>query len=85
MAITSFAATDVTYADGQNNKEPVPDEILASGFVPPVRMPDGSISAGSKLAANHLNTLLNELFAQNSELKTQIEALQDRVTALEGA
>ncbi|WP_255354051.1 hypothetical protein [Enterobacter sp. BIDMC87] len=41
MAITSFADTDVTYADGQKNKEPVPDEILASGFVPPVRMPDG--------------------------------------------
>lgn len=78
MAITSFAATDVTYADGQQNKEPVPDEILASGFVPPVRMPDGSISAGSKLAANHLNTLLNDLYTQIADLKA-------RVTALEGA
>ncbi|MGL5965636.1 MAG: phosphoglycolate phosphatase [Kluyvera sp.] len=76
MAITSFAATDVTYSDGQNNKEPVPDEILASGFVPPVRMPDGSISAGSKLAANHLNTILNDLYAQISELKSRIETLQ---------
>lgn len=78
MAITSFAATDITYADGQQNKEPVPDEILASGFVPPVRMPDGSISAGSKLAANHLNTLLNDLYTQIADLKA-------RVTALEGA
>ncbi|MRT10852.1 phosphoglycolate phosphatase [Enterobacteriaceae bacterium RIT711] len=78
MAITSFAATDVTYADGQNNKEPVPDEILSSGFVPPVRMPDGSISAGSKLAANHLNTLLNDLYTQIADLKA-------RVTAIEGA
>lgn len=78
MAITSFAATDVTYSDGQNNKEPVPDEILSSGFVPPVRMPDGSISAGSKLAANHLNTLLNDLYTQIADLKA-------RVTALEGA
>jgi len=76
MAITSFAATDVTYSDGQNNKEPVPDEILASGFVPPVRMPDGSISAGSKLAANHLNTILNDLYAQISELKSRIETLE---------
>lgn len=78
MAITSFADTDVTYADGQKNKEPIPDEILASGFVPPVRMPDGSISASSKLAANHLNTLLNDLYAQIADLKA-------RVTALEGA
>lgn len=78
MAITSFAATDVTYADGQNNKEPVPDEILASGFVPPVRMPDGSISVGSKLAANHLNTLFNDLYAQIADLK-------ERVATLEGA
>jgi hypothetical protein len=78
MAIPSFAATDVTYADGQNNKEPVPDEILASGFVPPVRMPDGSISVGSKLAANHLNYLLNDLYAQ-------IADLQSRVNNLEGA
>lgn len=78
MAITSFADTDVTYADGQKNKEPVPDEILASGFVPPVRMPDGSISAGNKLAANHLNTLLNDLYTQIADLKA-------RVTELEGA
>lgn len=78
MAITSFAATDVTYSDGQNNKEPIPDEILASGFVPPVRMPDGSISAGNKLAANHLNTLLNDLYAQIADLKA-------RITVLEGA
>ncbi|HBC2537728.1 TPA: phosphoglycolate phosphatase [Enterobacter cloacae] len=78
MAITSFAATDVIYADGQQNKEPVPDEILTSGFVPPVRMADGSISAGSKLAANHLNTLLNDLYTQIADLKA-------RVTALEGA
>ncbi|HDC4545222.1 TPA: phosphoglycolate phosphatase [Enterobacter cloacae] len=78
MAITSFAANDVTYSDGQKNKEPVPDEILASGFVPPVRMPDGSITASSKLAANHLNTLLNDLYTQIADLKA-------RVTALEGA
>lgn len=76
MAITSFAATDVTYSDGQNNKEPVPDEILAAGFVPPVRMPDGSISAGSKLAANHLNTLLNDLYAQIADLNARIAALE---------
>ncbi|HDC4474379.1 TPA: phosphoglycolate phosphatase [Enterobacter cloacae] len=78
MAITSFAANDVTYSDGQKNKEPVPEEILASGFVPPVRMPDGSITASSKLAANHLNTLLNDLYTQIADLKA-------RVTALEGA
>ena len=36
MAITSFADTDVTYADGQKNKEPIPDEILASGDLLPV-------------------------------------------------
>ncbi|WP_261154230.1 phosphoglycolate phosphatase [Serratia ficaria] len=74
----SFAAQDRIYPDGQNNKEPVPDEIIEFGFVPPVRMPDGSISTGSKLAANHLNTLLNELYSK-------ISTLEARVAALEGA
>lgn len=76
MAITSFANTDVTYPDGQSNKEPIPNEILDKGFVPPVRMPDGSISAGSKLAANHLNTLLNDLYAQIAELKSRVAELE---------
>lgn len=76
MTINSFAETDVTYSDGQKNKEPIPDEILASGFVPPVRMPDGSISSGSKLAANHLNTLLNDLYSQVSELKNRLAKLE---------
>ena len=78
MAITSFADTKVTYAEGKKKKKQIQDEIFASGFVPPVRMPDGSISAGSKLAANHLNTLLNDLYAQIADLKA-------RVTVLEGA
>ena len=76
MAITSFANTDVSYPDGQSNKEPIPDEILDKGFVPPVRMPYGSISAGSKLAANHLNTLLNDLYAQIADLNARIAALE---------
>ncbi|AMO81564.1 hypothetical protein [Obesumbacterium proteus] len=76
MAIPSFANTDVTYPDGQSNKEPIPDEILDKGFVPPVRMPDGSISAGSKLAANHLNTLLHDLYAQIADLNARIAALE---------
>lgn len=76
MAIPSFANTDVTYPDGQSNKEHIPDEILDKGFVPPVRMPDGSISAGSKLAANHLNTLLNDLYAQIADLNARIAALE---------
>lgn len=76
MAITSFANTDVSYPDGQSNKEPIPNEILDKGFVPPVRMPDGSISAGSKLAANHLNTLLNDLYAQIAELKSRVAELE---------
>ncbi|HGM5832508.1 TPA: phosphoglycolate phosphatase [Serratia marcescens] len=74
----SFAAQDRVYSDGQNNKEPVPEEIIEFGFVPPVRMPDGSISPGNKLAANHLNTLLNELYSK-------ISALEARVATLEGA
>lgn len=76
MSITSFANTDVFYHDGQSNKEPIPNEILDKGFVPPVRMPDGSISAGSKLAANHLNTLLNDLYAQIAELKSRVAELE---------
>lgn len=60
----SFAATDVTYSDGQRNREPIPDEIQATGFKPPVKLPDGSIEAGDYLAANHLNAILYDLYSQ---------------------
>lgn len=69
MADTSFAANDVTYSDGQENRVRPPDEIFANGFKPPVRNPDGSVSKGDPLAANHLNYILNDIYARLNDLE----------------
>lgn len=58
----SFANDDVTYVDGQLNKEIVPAEIVAKGFKPPVLLPDGSIEEGDHLPANYLNYILNDIY-----------------------
>lgn len=68
----SFAAQDLQFDDGQNNKEPIPDEIQQYGFRPPVRAKDGSIIAGHKLTANHLNYIFNDLYTQIAELKAKV-------------
>lgn len=60
--MNSFANGNVTSSDGRKNKEAVPDEIFARGFVPPVPTPDGSWQAGDELPANWLNWLLNDLY-----------------------
>lgn len=76
MALNSFAAQDLKYSDGQNNKEAIPDEIVEYGFKPPVRAADGTVQVGDKLTANHLNYLLNDLYSQISELKSRISTLE---------
>ena len=68
----SFAAQDLQFDDGQNNKEPIPDEIQQYGWRPPVRSQDGSIIAGHKLTANHLNYIIHDLYAQLAELKAKV-------------
>ncbi|EEV9286097.1 phosphoglycolate phosphatase [Escherichia coli] len=76
MALDSFAAQNLTFSDGQNNKEAIPEEIVEYGFKPPVRAADGSIQVGDKLAANHLNYLLNDLYSQISDLKARVAVLE---------
>lgn len=76
MANTSFADTDITYSDGQTNKLKPPDEIYTNGFKPPVRNSDGSVMKGDPLAANHLNYILNDLYAQITALEVRIAALE---------
>ncbi|WP_375601072.1 phosphoglycolate phosphatase [Klebsiella aerogenes] len=76
MALNSFAAQDLKYSDGQNNKETIPDEIVEYGFKPPVRAADGTVQVGDKLTANHLNYLLNDLYSQISELKSRVSTLE---------
>ncbi|HBQ0466444.1 TPA: phosphoglycolate phosphatase [Klebsiella aerogenes] len=76
MALNSFAAQDLKYSDGQNNKETIPDEIVEYGFKPPVRAADGSVQVGDKLTANHLNWLLNDLYNQIQELKARVSSLE---------
>ena len=85
MTIESFAASDIQYPDGQRNKETPPDEVIANGFVPPVRAADGTIIAGNKLTANHLNYILNDLYAKNAELEARIAELEAKIALLEGA
>ncbi|WP_241640736.1 phosphoglycolate phosphatase [Rosenbergiella epipactidis] len=70
----SFAASDLQFDDGQNNIESIPDEVQQYGFRPPVRGKDGSIIAGHKLTANHLNYILNDLYAQIAELKSRVNS-----------
>ncbi|SEQ64813.1 hypothetical protein SAMN05216522_10526 [Rosenbergiella nectarea] len=67
----SFAANDLLFDDGQNNKESIPDEVQQYGFRPPVRAQDGSIIPGHKLTANHLNYIFNDLYSQIAELKAK--------------
>ncbi|EPK1682140.1 phosphoglycolate phosphatase [Klebsiella aerogenes] len=76
MALNSFAAQDLKYSDGQNNKENIPDEIVEYGFKPPVRAADGTVQVGDKLPANYLNYLLNDLYSQISELKSRVSTLE---------
>ncbi|MCW1825682.1 phosphoglycolate phosphatase [Enterobacter asburiae] len=71
-----FAEQNMQYPDGQNNKELVPPEILLRGFAPPYKTPDGQIVAGDKLAANHLNYILNAMTAKIDELEQRIAVLE---------
>lgn len=71
-----FAEQNMQYPDGQNNKELIPPEILLRGFSPPYKTPDGQIVAGDKLAANHLNYILNAMTAKINELEQRIAVLE---------
>lgn len=70
----SFANSNITYDDGQLNREPVPEEIVVYGFKPPIRLPDGSIQEGDYLSANHLNYILNDLYKQLSNSLVVVES-----------
>lgn len=71
MADNSFAGTDVTYPDNQSNRVRPPDEIFSVGFKPPVKNPDGSVSKGDSLAANHLNYILHDLYSRIAALEAK--------------
>ena len=76
MTIQSFAANTVVYPDLQNNRAIPPDEILANGFVPPVKMTDGTTQKGSNFPAQYANYLFNELFARITALEQEINVLK---------
>lgn len=78
MTIESFASNDVQYSDLQTNKSPVPDEILANGFKPPIVTPNGTIQYGDPLAAQHLNYLLNEIFNRLTSIENRLTALENK-------
>lgn len=55
-------ATVTKVVNSLRNKEPLPEEIVANGFRPPVQTPDGVYEYGDELTANWLNWLLNDLY-----------------------
>lgn len=77
LIVDSFSNEDRQYSDGQNNREPIPDEIIAYGFKPPVKLPDGSIEVGDFLAANHLNYIFNDLYAKLAIAMVVVESFGD--------
>lgn len=57
--MTTFAEKDVIYVDGQINVMPLPEAIMANGFIPETRD-----APGMPLAAQHLNWLFRDLYRQ---------------------
>lgn len=57
--MTTFAEKDVIYTDGQINVMPLPEAIMANGFIPETRD-----APGMPLAAQHLNWLFRDLYRQ---------------------
>lgn len=55
--MTTFAEKDVIYTDGQINVMPLPEAIMANGFIPETRD-----APGMPLAAQHLNWLFRDLY-----------------------
>lgn len=60
---TDFAATAKTYPDGQTNTVTIPAATMASGFKPPVRNADGSITPGDPVTAQDINSLFKLAYA----------------------
>lgn len=79
----SFAATVHQYPDGQYNTADVAP-ILDSGFKPPVRNADGSITAGSNVTAQEINTLLKLAYDDARAVLTPIGGQMVELNALNG-
>lgn len=68
--MTTFAEKAVVYTDGQVNVTPLPEAIMANGFIPETRD-----APGMPLAAQHLNWLFRDLYRQVNTLKQNSVAL----------
>lgn len=66
---TSFAEKDVVYSDGQINVMPLPEAIMANGFIPETRD-----APGMPLAAQHLNWLFRDLYRRANQLDQLLPA-----------
>ena len=60
--MTTFAEKAVIYSDGQINVMPLPEAIMANGFIPETRD-----APGMPLAAQHLNWLFRDLYRRVNE------------------
>jgi len=60
--VTTFAEKAVIYSDGQINVMPLPEAIMANGFIPETRD-----APGMPLAAQHLNWLFRDLYRRVNE------------------
>lgn len=62
--MTTFAEKAVVYSDGQVNVTPLPEAIMANGFIPETRD-----APGMPLAAQHLNWLFRDLYRHANSLQ----------------
>jgi hypothetical protein len=72
--VTTFAEKNVTYSDGQVNVMPLPEAIMANGFIPETRD-----APGMPLAAQHLNWLFRDLYRKSNEISQAAEQLKNNI------
>ncbi len=67
-----FAETLITYPGGIRGREPIPEEIRAYGFKPPVRLPSGHVRTGDMLPGNWWNDILNNAYRATSVVSMDV-------------
>lgn len=65
----TFAETATTFADGQRNVEPFPQEMGFYGFVPPVRSASGELTKGDVLTAQWVNAIFRDCFRAQQQIQ----------------
>lgn len=68
--MTTFAETNISFADGQRNVEPFPQEMGFYGFIPPVRSAGSpTLTKGDVLTAQWLNAIFRDCFRAQTQIQ----------------